>query len=83
MEAFSPCVGVLDKFSNAIWVLSYYAYFYKAEYLMNTLCLRTRNCWIQNVKAFRDALPTGKKVLRYLKFFDNQISWGGRELVIE
>ena len=73
MEGSPKIQNLLTKFSNSVWILSYFADFRKWERLMMGLWAFTRTMWIKDRKGFGVEIKVHKKTLKYHKGFDNDI----------
>ena len=73
MESTNLGLKMLSKFSNAKWILSYYKPFHECESLMTQLSTKTKECWDSHREAFKNALTSQRKKLRYIKPFNDLI----------
>ena len=74
MEKYTNKVKLLNRFSNAKWVLSYYDDFPLCNVLMTSLCKDSKLWWDNNYNAFWNALEFTRKTFSYLVPFDSKVA---------
>ena len=75
MESISISLSaVLTKFSNAIWILQFYGYNQDCSTLMSSLWSATREQWTKNAKLYSKHILIKRRVLEYIKTFDNKFA---------
>ena len=74
MEKYANEVKLLNWFSHAKWVLSYYDDFPLCNVLMTSLCKDSKLWWDNNYNAFWNALEFTRKIFSYLVPFDSEVA---------
>ena len=74
MESIQNLLQLFTKFSNSIWILSYYGTFEEWERVMKRLCRQTLDSWTNNIEMYLNIQHSKRKWLTIQKYFDKKSS---------
>ena len=74
MEPIQNLLQLFTKFSNSIWILSYYGTFEEWERVMKRLCRQTLDSWTNNIEMYQNIQHSKRKWLIIQKYFDKKSS---------